>query len=131
MPRDDLAVVSVVKHEDAAHPVAATWRPVICEIVRAFSRGDYLLSQPVADVDAISEATAEHIRASVADYGATLVELPDETWETSRAQWMVGHWEVIVDLWTKEEGQSDLVLSLTVTEAGAGHRFRVHLVYVP
>jgi hypothetical protein len=44
---------------------------------------------------------------------------------------MVGHWEVIVDLWTKEEGQSDLVLSLMVTEAGAGHRFKVHLVYVP
>ena len=73
--------LDAVKDEDAAHPVAAAWRPVLCEI--------------------------------------------------ACAQWMGTHWEVLVDLWTKEEGRSDLVLHVKVVEDGASPRFTVHLVYVP
>jgi hypothetical protein len=120
-----------VKDEDAAHPVAAAWRPILCAIVRAFVRGDYRLNEPVAGVEPIPEDLAEHIRASIADYGATLIELPTDTWETSCAQWMGGHWDVLVDLWTEEEGPSDLVLQVEVNESDAGPRFAVQLVYVP
>jgi hypothetical protein len=120
-----------VKDESAAHPIAAAWRPVVREIVRAFVRGDYGLAQMVRGVEAIPLLTAEQIRAYVADYGATLVELPPDTWETSCAQWMGTHWDVLVDLWTKEEGRSDLVLSLRVVESGGEPRFAVQLVYVP
>lgn len=71
------------------------------------------------------------MRAYVTDYGATLVELPDESWETSASQWMAGHWEVLVDLWTAEEGRSDLVLDARVFERGAGFEIELHLLYVP
>ena len=51
--------------------------------------------------------------------------------ETSVAQWMGTHWEVLVDLWTAEEGPSDLVLGGTVVETSAGPRFTIDMVYVP
>jgi hypothetical protein len=96
-----------------------------------FARGDYGLAETVKSVDPLPLKVAEQIRAYIADYGATLVELPSDTWETSCAQWMGNHWEVLVDLWTKEEGRSDLVLGLKVVELGGEPRFTVQLVYVP
>lgn len=131
MPHHDLAIVGAVKDNDAAHPVAGEWRPVLSEIVRAFAQGDYALAHAISGVDAIPHKVAEQIRAYIADYGATLVELPSETWESSCAQWMGNHWEVLVDLWTKEDGRSDLVLGLKVTELAGEPRFTVQLVYVP
>jgi hypothetical protein len=65
------------------------------------------------------------------DYGETLVELPRETWESSVAQWMGAHWDVLVDLWTEGEGRRDLVLDARVHETESGFRFEVRLVYVP
>ena len=123
--------VGPVKDEEEARPVAVAWRPILCEVVRAFVRGDYKLAEGVHSVDPVPAATAKQIREYIADYGATLIELPEETWETSCAQWTAHRWEVLVDLWTKEEGRSDLVLHVDVAESGAGYRFKVHLVYVP
>jgi len=120
-----------IRDEDAAHPVAAQWRPTLCAIVRAFSEGDYRIGRAIPGVDPISPERAESIEANIASYGATLVELPDESWETSVAQWMRGYWEVLVDLWTKEEGRSDLVLHVFANEAEGATSFSVHLVYVP
>jgi|SRR5712672_1180863 len=120
-----------VKDKEGTHPVAALWRPTICAIVRAFVQGDYQVARAIPGVDPVSPETAEHIEANVAEYGATLIELPDETWQTSVAQWMGDYWEVLVDLWTNAEGRSDLVLHLRVVEADGAARFSVHLVYVP
>lgn len=120
-----------VKDPDAAHPIAGAWRPMLHEVVRRFVEGDYPLSQAVPGVEPVSAATAEQIRDYLASYGATLVDLPDDTWQTSVAQWMETHWEVLVDLWTAEEGRSDLVLQGTVVETSAGPRLTIHMVYVP
>ena len=125
------SIANPVKDERGAHPVATAWRPVLAEIVRAFARGDYGLSKPLAAVEAVTKQTAEQIRAYVGSYGATLVELSAESWDTSCAQWMGDHWEVLVDLWTKEEGHSDLVLFLKVVESGGEPRFSVQSVHVP
>ena len=67
----------------------------------------------------------------LADYGETLIDLPDETWETSVSQWMGPHWDVLVDLWTAESGRSDLVLHVQVFETRSGFRVEIHAVYVP
>jgi hypothetical protein len=120
-----------VKDEDAEHPIASAWRPMLCEVVRAFVDGDYGLTKGVRGVDPVSAETAEHIRAYLADYGATLVELPEDTWQTSVAQWMGTQWDILVDLWTAEEGPSDLVLQGRVAETDAGPRLTIHMVYVP
>ncbi len=104
---------------------------MLCEVVQRFVGGDYGLAEGVAGVAPVSPETAEHIRDSIADYGATLLELPEETWQTSVAQWQGSFWDVLVDLWTEEEGQSDLVLQGRITESASGIRFAIHMVYVP
>ena len=100
-------------------------------VVRQFVVGDYGLANAVHGVDPVSPATAEHIRQYLADYGATLVDLPDDTWKSSVAQWMETHWDILVDLWTAEEGPSDLVLGGRVVETSAGPRLTIRMVYVP
>ena len=61
-------------------------------VVHCVAQGDYRLKQGVRGVEPVSVATAEYIRDYLADYGATLVDLPDETWQTSVAQWIEPHW---------------------------------------
>jgi hypothetical protein len=68
----------------------------------------------------VSAETAKQIREYLEDYGATLVALDPDTWESSVSLWMGDKWEVLVDLWTEEEGRSDLVLHLYVREDGSG-----------
>ena len=45
--------------------------------------------------------------------------------------WYGTYWDAFVDLWTKEEGRSDLVLSARVTEVSDGISIKLHMVYVP
>jgi hypothetical protein len=40
-------------------------------------------------------------------------------------------WETRVDLWTLEEGRSDLVLDGCISETEAGPSLTIHLAYVP
>ena len=115
----------------AQQPIPAAWRGTLREVVRAFTEGDYGLERGVGGVEPVPARLAEQIRSYVSDYGATLVELADDTWKTSVAQWYGQHWEFLLDLWTAEEGRSDLVLSGRVTEAAGAYRFTLHLVYVP
>ena len=120
-----------VKDPDAAHPIAGAWRPMLREVVRRFAEGDYHLAQGVSGVEPVSAVTAEQVRDYLADYGATLVELPDDTWQTSVAQWMETHWDIVADLWTAGEGRSDLVLEGKVVETSTGPRLTIHMVCVP
>jgi hypothetical protein len=122
---------AAVKDPDAAHPIAGAWRPMLREVVQRFVEGDYHLAQAIPGVEPVSAATAEQVRDYLADYGATLVELPDDTWRTSVAQWMETHWDILVDLWTSEEGRSDLVLEGGVVETMGGPRLTIHMVCVP
>ena len=65
------------------------------------------------------------------NYGETLADLPDEAWETSIAQWMGTHWDVLLDLWTVESGRSDMALCARVFEEEDGFRFEIDSVHVP
>jgi hypothetical protein len=120
-----------LKDPDNAHPIASAWRVMLCAVVRCFVAGDYCLARGVVGVEPVTAATAEQIRDCLTQYGATLVELPEDTWQTSVAQWMGTHWQILVDLWTAEEGRSDLVLDGNVAETSEGSRLTIHLVYVP
>ena len=83
-------------------------------------------------VEPISLRTRDQIATYVRDYGETLTVLPGEAWNISEAQWMVGYWDCLVDLWTEESGASDLVLFVRVTELESGaYRFAVTSVHVP
>jgi hypothetical protein len=116
---------------EAGAPIPTSWRETLCGIVEAFVAGDYRLSKGVANVAPVSAETASRICKYLQDYGATLVALPDATWGSSVCIWYGDHWDALVDLWTQEEGESDLVLRVRVSEATPGCHILIHLVYVP
>lgn len=122
---------SAVKDADGAHLIAGDWRRAVTEIVAAFSHGDLAVTG-LTSVTPVDPTTQRQIRAYLAEYGETLDELPAAAWGSSVAQWMGTHWEVLVDLWTKESGKSDLVLALRVfVEPPASYRIEVDSIHVP
>ncbi len=130
-PAGARGTVPVVKDNEAEGPVPTVWRPTLAAVVDALVRHDYALADNIDGVAPVSAETAEHVRSYIEDYGATLVRLPQDAWGTSVCSWTGHHWDVMVDLWTEEEGPSDLVLQLRVAEQDDGYRAEVHMVYVP
>jgi len=123
--------VLAVKDESAERPIPTAWRQTFRDIVEAFIASDYRLEKAVPGVAPIPVDTAEQIRDYLDGYGATLVTLPEETWSSSVCIWFGEYWDTLVDLWTVEEGRSDLVLHAKVTDSDGGFTIQVHLVYVP
>ena len=112
---------------DEQQPVPLEWRPTLEKAANAFAAGDFTL-QGLSGVEPTSASTASQVRDYLADYGATLVPLPQETWASSVCIWSGHHWDVLVDLWTREEGCSDLVMHAHVAPSGV---VSIHAVYVP
>jgi hypothetical protein len=111
-------------------PLPASFRAPIAEIVDALVREDYA----ALDADGRSGAVgADGLRRAVADYGRSLVELPDAAYKLSDAGHLTGRpgeWWIVVPMWTAEEGRSDLTLELNATPAHDGHRFTVTDLHV-
>lgn len=117
---------------DEEQPVPSVWRPTLVAIVDAFIAGDWQLSRAPASVARVDDETAQAIESSVATYGgATLTALPDDCWDTSVAGWTGVGWQVLVDLWSIEDGRTDLVLDVKVSEVDDGYQYEVQFVYVP
>jgi hypothetical protein len=125
------AQVLAVKDESRERPIPSTWRPVFREIVKAFVQRDYGLSAGVPGVTPVTNVTAANIAKYIENYGETLIDLPDETWASSVCIWVGDHWDALVDLWTRGEGRSDLVLSARIFESDVDLRFEIYMVYVP
>lgn len=126
-----MRVVQVVKDEENQRPIPSVWRPVFQAVVTALVSGDYQLSTPIPGVLPLSVETASWIRDYIQEYGEVLIELPEESWDSSICLWMGDYWDVLVDLWTLSEGRSDLVLKARVRESDAGYAYEVEMVYVP
>jgi hypothetical protein len=124
-------LVLAVKDTELEHPIPTVWRPVISRVVNALVRHDYQLNAGVPGVVPVSAETAEQIRACIQDYGAELVDLPQETWASSVCIWQGNRWDALIDLWSLSEGRSDLVLSLQVSEDQSCIEFTIYMVYVP
>jgi hypothetical protein len=121
-----------VKDTESEGSVPEVWRSTLRAIVDSLVRRDAVLADGLPAVDAVSVAETQIFLQAVADYGdVTLIPLPDEAWDTSVTRWCGDRWSCLVDLWTEDEGRSDLVLDVDVFEYGSEYRFRVHLVYVP
>lgn len=123
--------VPVTKDAHNEGPIPSAWRPVLKSIVDAFARGDYGLKDGLSGVAPISEETAAQVCEYIEDYGAKLIELPPQSWDTSVCIWMGDRWDALVDLWTEDEGRSDLVLQVDVSEADSGYVVAIVMVYVP
>jgi hypothetical protein len=117
--------------DEVERPIPTAWRGVLQDIVEAFVAGDYRLERGIASVEPVSTETAVRIAGNLRDFGATLVALPEATWISSVCIWFGDHWDALIDLWTRDEGPSDLVLHVRVADASPGFYFKIHLVYVP
>lgn len=123
-----MAVEVVDKYCEDERPVPECWRNTLREVVKEIAAGrrpcmpEVFLASPKAWADMV---------ANIHAYGAHLIDLPEETWSTSVCIWNGTCWEVLLDLFTFEEGRSDLVLEVLVHEASDGYRFELLLIYVP
>lgn len=122
--------VPILRDEVQEHPVPSEWRSKLREIADALNDGNFNL-HGLECVEPLDEATAAGIARNIDAYGCSLTALPDESWDTSVCQWQLAYWEVLVDLFTVEEGRSDLVLHVNVFEEAGSFVFKVHFVYVP
>lgn len=123
--------VPVSKDLTAQQPIPSGWRPTLTAIGEALKDQDFGLGRSIPGVPPLSPEDAESIQANILDYGAQWVCVTEQSWLTSVCQWMDGYWDVLIDLAT-DEGPSDLVLSVRVTERGEDrYLFAVQMVYVP
>ena len=123
--------ITVEKNEEEELPIPHIWRPTFKSIVSSFAKGDYGLSIAIKNVNSVSNDTAEQIKEYIEDYGEDIIELPEETWNTSVYIFYGNYWNVLIDLFTKNEGLSDLVLNAEIREINNNYVFDVKLVYVP
>lgn len=120
--------VETVKDGRGQRPVPNEWRPTIRAIVHALlSTDDTAISIP--NVLPVPSEQRVRMSGNINDYGANLIELPEETWETSVCQWMGAY--ALIDLFTLEEGRSDLALSVRVKDVDGQYRFEVMSIHVP
>ncbi|WP_027066788.1 hypothetical protein [Maribacter sp. Hel_I_7] len=123
--------IPVEKNEEDELPIPHIWRPIFKAIVNAFVKQDYNLNGGIKNVSSVSNETAEQIKEYIEDYGEELIELPEGTWDTSVYICNGDYWNVLIDLYTKNEGLSDLILNAEVRESEDGYVVDINLVNVP
>ena len=93
--------------------LARTVGRVIGDLVR----GDYAAVEGFTGAERL---TADQIAQAISDYGRRLVLPPEASGPRSVVEIEGSNpeqWSAYVDLWTAEEGRSDLTLELTLTES--------------
>ena len=103
------------------HPVPERWRPLLAEIVHRLVIKDYAGLSRDGFVAYTSDPSDESIGRWIEDYPWNLVDLPDRAWDFSDHSSVEDEdtWYVRLDLWTAEEGLSDLSLEATVRDDGS------------
>ncbi len=124
-------VVAPIKDGESEQPIPHAWREALASIVGALAVGDYSLASLPDCFTKPTPQDAARIQAAISDYGATITDLPVESWDTSVCIWYDPEWDALVDLWSVEEGRSDLVLHAKIREQDQGYSYAIHLVYVP
>lgn len=121
-------------------PIPLSLRPALSEVVDRLVAGDYEglkhdRIDPYADRD-LGLWIREYGRAPGSDEPgrATLVPLPEEAWDWAEVVFEDSGpprvWGVVLDLWTLEEGHSDLSMEAEVTATSGGLRVVVSDIHV-
>ena len=122
--------IIVTKDEYNQQLIPTIWRGALRLIVEAIKSNKYQLIKRDPSIKDIDSSDVMRINDNIEEYGCTLIELPEETWENSVCQWMQGYWDVLVELYTAEEGRSDLILDVRVYEQKHGFEYEVISVHV-
>jgi hypothetical protein len=94
----------------------------ITSVVRHLVAGEF------AELEALTSGhrlSAHEIHRIVREYGRTLIMPPPGAFADLEVVTVAGakpvRWSVVCDLWTEEEGRSDLSLELTLIDQGHSH----------
>ncbi len=91
---------------------------MVRRVVRLLVAGEY---EELAAATKYTRLRAEHIRESVEEYPGILTMPPESTFDNIDAIETTGppprQWSVRVDLWTREEGRSDLSMEMILIES--------------
>lgn len=103
----------------------------ITEIMARLVRGDYWgVEQRTGGL----RLSAEELRQAVAEYGRHLRMPPLHALDAVEAVEIDGSnpkaWSVVCEMWTEEEGRSDLSLELTLTDSGDQMQVEVDNLHV-
>ncbi|MEL6371297.1 MAG: hypothetical protein AAFR03_11330 [Pseudomonadota bacterium] len=121
----------VLKDEQHERPVPTVWRSTLAKVVTSIATRDASIGTGISGVHPVPDQDAKRITANIKAYGDELVPLPEDSWSTSIYQWSNGFWEVLVDLFTANEGASDLVMFVRVYEQSDGYSYEIHDIHVP
>lgn len=122
--------IPVYKDEENNRPIPTVWRDTLILIVEAIKSNNYEMLSTTATVRSALKKDIDIINENIEDYGCQLVSLPESAWETSVCQWMIDYWDVLIDLYTKEEGASDMSLSIRVIEKDKEFEFEIMSLHV-
>ena len=122
-----------VLYDENLKEVPLLWRDTIWKIVEAFKNNDINFFNQIEGVKKLTLVDFEEIISDINVYGETLVSLPSEAWESSQCLWRGDScWHVYIDLYTINEGKSDLILFLIVELDENNHfHYDVSNFYVP
>ncbi|QNE17818.1 hypothetical protein F1D05_07740 [Kribbella qitaiheensis] len=111
-------------------PVPERFRPLLAHVIDLVAAGDLdgLRRDP-----RIALSDPDDPLYWVREYPGTVVKLPEEAWEF--AEVIIARddgvtWSVAVDLWTAEEGRSDLILEAEVRQHRDGLVIEVENIHV-
>lgn len=119
--------------EPSSSPIPDHWRPRLAAVVQRLVDKDYAGLARDGLVAYTSDPTDASIGEWIEAYPATLVPLPEEAWDYAERWRCVSDpnsWEVVIDLWTAEEGRSDLTLEAIVLERNGEVLVTVENVHV-
>ena len=90
-------------------------------------------TSPHSNVTAAPDELVRTVRRSIAEYGRTLIALPDQAFDLAESGTVTarpGEWWIVVPMWTAEQGRSDLSLELAAVPTHDGHRLEVTDLHV-
>ena len=100
--------------------------------IKQFKDKDFAGLNTIPNVELIDLEYASELAEYIVDYGAHLISLSKDTWNTSVCLYMEDEfWKAIIDLFTAEEGRSDLILDLHIFKKQNQFEFQINGIYVP
>jgi len=117
-------------------PIPNIWRNTIVQIVEAFKDKDFARLSTIPNVGFVDIQYAAETAENIDHYGAHLVSLPEEAWDSSVCFYQGKHnenhfWKAIVDLFTEEECPSDLIINLQIYKQDDHYTYEIIDIYVP
>lgn len=121
-----------LKDVDNEQPIPELWRYTFNRIVDALKNEDLIALHLIPNLNPVSREDFQRIQSNIHAYGTHLASLPEQTWSSSVCLYMGSNiWDVLIDLYTCEEGRSDLVLLARVSEYDGQFSFEIYDVHVP